>query len=436
MTVAHTDLDEIRMAAGYLRRGMTEPATFSLFVRELPRDRGFLVGAGLADCLEFLENFRFGDAELAYLLDTVGLPESDADVLAGLRFQGDVWAVPEGRLVFAQEPLLEVTASLPQAQLVETALLNLLTAQTAAATKAARYRIAAGGTDLVDLAARRTQGGDAAFTVARACALVGFAGTSSAAAARRFGLRPVGTMAHSYLEAFGDEHKALRAFAEDFPETMVFLVDTSGTRAGVRAAVEVARALGLAGDRIGVRLDSGDLLGLSEETRAMLDLAGLTQASIMTGGGLDEHELARLAAAAAPFDAYGVGSTTDAPDLDSTYELVEYAGRPVAHPAPGKVTLPGAKQVYRRASGERDLLTLRDEPTPPGHRPLLAAVMRTGRRVRGEYRLDHARERFERDLRWLSTGARRLRAPEPVEVGRSSRLVELIGLSAARRVRR
>jgi nicotinate phosphoribosyltransferase len=429
MTAADTDLYAVRMAAGYLRRGMTEPATFSLFPRRLPPDRGFVVSAGLLDCLDFLESFRFEQGELADLRENAGLAESDVDALAGLRFSGDVWAVPEGSLVFAQEPLLEVTAPLPQAQLVETALLNVVSFQSTVATKAARCRIAAGGADLVDFAARRTHGFEAAIAVTRVCAMVGFAGTDHVAAAGRFGLPPVGTMAHSYVQAFADERAAFRAYAEDFPDSAVFLVDTYDTLAGVRAAVEVAIELGLTGDRFGVRFASGDVLELAGETRKPLDEAGLVQARIMVSGGLDEYELARLSAAEAPIDSYGVGTKMGAcADAPSTgYELVEYAGRPVARHIPGKETLPGAKQVYRRGSGDQDVLTLRDEPVPAGYHALLGPVMWAGRRLRGKYGLDQARRRFERDLLWLPRGARRLRDPEPVRVGRSAPLAELAG---------
>lgn len=429
MTALHTDLYEIRMAASYLRRGMTEPATFSLFARTLPHDRGFLVSAGLADCLDCLETFSFDEGELAYLRDEVGLPPSDVDALAGLRFSGDVWAVPEGAVVFANEPLLEVTAPLPQAQLVETAMLNVLTFQTAIATKAARCRIAAGDAELVDFAARRAHGLDAAHAVARVSALAGFTGTSHVASARRFGLRPVGTMAHSYVQAFPDEATAFRAFAQDFPQATVFLVDTYDTITGVRAAIDVAGKLGLSADRVGVRLDSGDLLELSRHARTMLDRAGLTSARIMASGGLDEYALQRLAAAGAPIDCYGVGTkmgvSADAPSLDSAYKLVEYAGRPVLKLSPGKATLPGPKQVHRADSGEPDILALRDEPPPPGHRPLLVPVMQAGRRLPGPHSLTDARARFERDLRWLPERARELREPKPVEVRRSARLDDL-----------
>src|SRR6266571_964038 len=295
-----TDLYELNMAASYLRRGMTGLATFSLFVRRLPPERGFLVAAGLADCLDFLESIRFEDDDLVYLRDALGFDAEALDAFRDLRFTGDVWAMPEGRLVFANEPLLEVTAPLPEAQLGETILLNKVTWQTTVASKAARGRIAADGRDLVDFSSRRTQGVDAAMDVARNAALVGFVATSNVEAARRFGLAAAGTMAHSYIEAFSSEAEAFRAFAEDFPDRTTFLVDTYDTRRGVEAAIEVIRDLGLTGP-VGVR--------------------------IFASGGLDELDIDLLVASGAPIDAFGVGTrmgvSADAPFVDSVYKLVE-----------------------------------------------------------------------------------------------------------------
>jgi nicotinate phosphoribosyltransferase len=280
-----TDLYELTMAVSYLRRRMVGPATFSLLVRALPPDRGFLVAAGLQDCLSFLERFGFDDDELAWLADSAGFDKATVEGLGRLRFTGQVWAVPEGRLVFAGEPLLEVTAPIAEAQLVETALLNLVSFQTAVASKAARCRLAAAGAQLLDFAMRRSQGLEAAMAVARCSALVGFAATSNTAAARRFGLPAAGTMAHSYVEAFADERAAFGAFAEDFPDRTTFLVDTYDTLGGVRAAIAVIEELGLGGP-LRVRLDSGDLGALAVQVRRLLDAEGLPQVRIVASGGL------------------------------------------------------------------------------------------------------------------------------------------------------
>ncbi|MFI6265221.1 nicotinate phosphoribosyltransferase [Micromonospora sp. NPDC051006] len=431
MTGLWTDLYELRMAASYLRRGMTERATFSLFSRRLPPRRGFLVAAGLAEALTFLENFAFDDDDLGYLRDVVGFDEATLAALARLRFTGDVWAVPEGRVVFADEPLLEVTAPLAEAQLAETGVLNLITFHTTVATKAARCRLAAGGAQLVDYAFRRTHGIEAAAAVARASAIAGFAATSDVEAARRYGLQPSGTMAHAYVEAFPDERAAFRAFAADFPTNPIFLVDTYDTPAGVRAAVDVITELGLTGP-LGVRLDSGDLAELARQTRAILDEAGLTDAQIVASGSLDEDVIAALVAAGAPIDAYGVGTkmgvSYDAPSLDSAYKLVAVGDRPVLKLSPGKATLPGPKQIFRdRSAASGDVVGLRDEE--PGDRePLLVPVMRDGRRLdpvdpAGAVRA--ARHRLEADLGWLPEPARRLADPTPLTVTVSPALTAL-----------
>lgn len=285
------DLYELSMAVSYLRRGMCEPATFSLFVRELPPERGFLVAAGLVDALGLLTGFRIDDSTLDFATETLGLASTDRHALAGLRFTGEVWAVPEGRIVTAGEPLLEVTAPIAEAQLVETALLNLLTFQTAVASKAARCRLAAPGAQLVDFALRRTQGVDAGIHVARCTAIGGFDATSNIAAAHRYGLRASGTMAHSYVQAFSSEDAAFRAFAADFPHRCTLLVDTYDTPAGVEAAARVMNECSLP-PRTGIRLDSGDLGELARQARGILDAAGRSQAEIFASGGLDEHRVA------------------------------------------------------------------------------------------------------------------------------------------------
>ena len=397
-----TDLYELNMAASYLRRGMTDTATFSLFVRRLPPGRGFLVAAGLESCLRFLEDVRFADVDLDYLRDELGFTTEDVDAFASLRFTGDVWAIPEGRVLYAGEPLLEVTAPLPEGQLVETFLLNQITFHTTLASKAARCRLAAGGRDVVDFAFRRTQGADAADAAARDSAIAGFAATSNVAAARRYGLPAAGTMAHSYVEAFPSEVDAFRAFASDFPQRTTFLVDTY-TLKGVRAAIDVIHELGLR-DALGIRLDSGDLGALSVQARELLDGAGLGHVRIFASGGLDEMDIDRLVRGGAPIDAFGVGTrmgvSADAPFLDTAYKLAEYAGRPVLKMSPGKISVPGAKQVYRLPGG--DVVTLRDEAPPVGGEPLLRPVMLRGERTDPApdppAAVAAARAWFERDL--------------------------------------
>lgn len=414
-----TDLYELNMAASYVRREMTGAATFSLFVRRLPSERGFLVAAGIEECLDFLEALSFDPGDLDYLA-TVGFDDATIGRFASLRFTGEVRAVPEGRIVFAGEPLLEVTAPIVEAQLVETMLLNQMTFQTTLASKAARCRLAGRGqVELVEFGFRRTQGLEAAMAAARGSAMVGFSATSNVEAAKRYGLPPAGTMAHSYVEAFATERDAFRAFAQDFPGRTTFLVDTYDTLEGVVQAIAVIEELGLRTD-VGVRLDSGDLATLARSTRRLLDDAGHPEARIFVSGSLDEHDVAALVDRGVPVDAVGIGTrmgvSADAPYLDSAYKLVSYEGRPVAKLSTGKETYPGAKQVFR-AEGLVDQLGLAEEPAPPGTAPVLEVVMNGGRRVHPRSdpvaALGAARARFEVDLAALPGPARRLRDPQP-----------------------
>jgi nicotinate phosphoribosyltransferase len=423
-----TDLYELNMAASYLRRGMTAPATFSLFIRSLPDRWGFMVACGLERCLDYLEAFRFTDQDLEYLRREQGYPEQVLEAMGRLRFTGDVWAVPEGRVVFPDEPLLEVTGPLPEAQLVESFLLNQMTFQTAIASKAARCRLAAPSKRLVDFSLRRVHGIEAGTAVARATAIAGFTATSNVEAARLLGLRATGTMAHSYVQAFPSEAEAFRAFAQDYPDRVVLLVDTYDTLAGVQRAIEVGLELRAQGGRLaGIRLDSGDLAELAAETRSRLDASGLSDVEILASGGLDEDAVAELEAAGAPIDAYGIGTrvgvSADAPYLDSVYKIVSHAGRPVAKLSTAKATLPGPKQVWRRAGWAGDVVGLREEAGPAGGRPLLALMMREGQRV-SIGGLAAAAERFATDLDSMPEELRGL-DPAPYEVSASKALAEL-----------
>jgi nicotinate phosphoribosyltransferase len=435
-----TDLYELNMAASYLRRDMNHPATFSLYVRGLPKTRGFLVASGLEACIDFLEGFSFTDDELA-ALGAMGFDDRALEDLSALRFDGDVWAVQEGRIVYSEEPLLELTAPFAVAQVVETMLLNQVTLHTTLASKAARYVLAAEGRGLVDFAFRRTHGVEAAMAVARASALVGFASTSNVEAARRYGLPAAGTMAHSFVEAFESEGEAFRAFAEDHPARTTFLVDTYDTLGGVRAAIDTIGDLGLSGE-VGVRLDSGDLDALARSARALLDQAGLDHARIFASGGLDELEVHELVRAGAPVDAFGIGTqlgvSADAPSIDSVYKLVEFDGRAAMKLSSGKVSPPGRKQVWREDDGDHaDVLGLRDEDGPGGGAtPMLEPVMRGGGRVGPEADLAAARARFEADLARVPQKARRLTHPEHVLVPHSAALRELTEHTRAEAERR
>jgi len=431
-----TDLYELNMAASYLRRGMTGNATFSLFVRSLPPARGFLVAAGVESCLDRLQDFRFEEDDLRYLRDTLGFEARDLEAFRRLRFTGDVWAIPEGRVALAGEPILEVTAPLPEAQLVETLMLNQVTFETTIASKAARCVIAAAGRDVVDFSFRRTQGIEAGIDVARLSSMVGFTATSNVEAARRHHLVAAGTMAHSYIEAFVNEADAFRAFAKDFPGRATFLVDTYDTIAGIKTAIAVIKEVGLTG-RLGIRIDSGDLVALSRRGRWLLDAAGLEDLRIFASGGLDEMSIDKLVRDGALIDAFGIGTrmgvSADHPYLDTAYKLVWYRGRPVMKLSRGKVSAPGRKQVFRRTRPFGDLLGLHDEKVPTGRERLLQLVMTGGARKGARASLEESRARFKADLEMLPAAARSIRAPRPPAV-RSTAALRTLARETRRRL--
>jgi nicotinate phosphoribosyltransferase len=418
-----TDLYELTMAAGYLRRWMVGSATFSLFVRRLPPRRGFLVAAGLDDAVAGLLGWAVTEEDTAWLRSRLHWPAELAEPLRGLRFTGDVRAVRDGTVLTAGEPLLEVTAPLPEAQLVESLLLNAVTYRTALASKAARCVLAARGRPVVDFSLRRTHGVEAGLAAARAGALVGFAATSDVAAAERYGIPATGTMAHSFVQAFPDERAAFAAFAEDFPAAPTFLVDTYDTERGTEAAIGVIQDRGLE-ERAAVRLDSGDLAEESRRVRRLLDTAGLPRVRIVVSGGLDEDAIDALVRAGAPVDVFAVGTkvgtAADAPVLDSAYKLVEVEGRPVTKLSPGKGYPPGPKQVWRRSHGP-DMLAARDEPPPDGGVALLRPVLVDGLPVEPATSLEQARRTCAEGIAALATEARRIAdpVPSPCEVSRT-----------------
>jgi len=413
-----TDLYQLKMGQAYRAEGMEEAGTFSLFVRSLPPERNFLLAAGLAPLLEALEALRFDDDDLAYLESLGSFSRDYLDSLRDFRFEGDVWAVPEGTPVFAEEPLLEVVAPAPQAQLVETLVMNQVHSATVLASKAARVVLAAGGRPVVDFGARRIHGTDTGVKSARAYHLAGVAATSNVLAGRLYGVPVSGTMAHSYVEAHDDEYEAFRAFAREFPDT-ILLVDTYDTLGGVGQVTRLARELGDDFRVRGVRLDSGDLAELSLATRRMLDEAGLSRVEIFASGGLDERTIAELVAADRPIDGFGVGTdmgvSSDAPKLDMAYKLTAYAGRGRMKLSSGKRTLPGRKQVFRREREGRilcDCIARADEELPG--RPLLRRVMRAGRVVpEAREDLDAGRERARREIAGLPEAVRSLDPAEP-----------------------
>lgn len=410
-----TDLYQLTMLQAYLDEGMHERASFELFVRQLPAGRNFLVAAGLEQALQFLETLAFGDDELAWLERQGGFSQRLLDHLKSLRFDGDVHAMSEGTVFFADEPVLRVTAPLPQAQLVESRLLNIVHLQTLIASKAARVVLAAPGRRLVDFGMRRAHGAEAALFAARAAYLAGFAGTATAEAGRQFGIPVFGTMAHSFIQAHASEADAFAAFARARPQRPTLLVDTYDTEAAVAKVVALAPQLAREGIAIGgVRLDSGDLGAHAKAVRALLDQAGLGALTIFASGNLDEGRIAQLLADGAPIDGFGVGTSldtsSDAPALDAVYKLQDYAGVARRKRSEGKATWPGVKQVCRRYDGEgrleRDCVQLATESCDG--EALLQPCLLGGRRVAQAATLDQCRARCAAQLLALPDALRSL----------------------------
>jgi nicotinate phosphoribosyltransferase len=399
-----TDQYELAMAASYLRHGMDDLAVFELFVRRLPPRRQWLMACGIGPALALVQAMRFGHRELDYL-HSLGFGDDFLEHLAAFRFTGDVDALPEGIVFFPHEPVVRVTARRIEAQLLETLLLNQINFQTMVATKAARLVLSAGdAADVVDFSPRRDHGSDAAMKAARAAVVAGASGTSNVAAAMRYGLRPLGTMAHSYVMSFASEEEAFRTFMIDFPNNAVMLVDTYDTIEGVRRAIAASRATGV--PLAGVRLDSGDLLELSRAARALLDEAGMVRARIVASGDLEERAIAALVAAGAPIDTFGVGTdlgtSRDSPVVNGVYKLVAHyrGGRwlGLRKRSPAKATVPGAKQVFRVYRGgvmAGDTIALHDE-RPPGE-ALLVPFIRAGTLLRRDP-LGRMRKRAESQL--------------------------------------
>jgi len=407
-----TDLYELTMAESYFREDMNRPATFELWVRDLAVERNFLVAAGLADALDFITEFHFDDDAIEYLATLGRFSTPFLDHLRGLKFEGDVWAMPEGTVVFAAEPIIRVTAPLIQAQIVETFLLNAIGLQTLVASKAARVHIAAAGRDIVDFGARRGHGADAALKGARAAYLAGASATSLVATGYHYGIPVTGTMAHSFVLAHGDERAAFEAFARSFPDHVVLLIDTYDTVAAAKIVADLAPRLGDEGITVSaVRLDSGDLGVLAGEVRQILDNAGLEDIQILASGALDEHRIAGLLAAGAPIDGFGVGTSmitsSDSPNLDIVYKLVDDWDGPVMKTSPGKANLPGVKQVFRRATG--DVIALADEGLDG--LPLLTQVVEQGRLIGVPRSLPEIREATIASIDALPPGLRRLDGP-------------------------
>jgi nicotinate phosphoribosyltransferase len=403
-----TDLYELNMIQAYLDKGEDKEAVFEFFVRRLPTRRGFLLAAGLDDVLDYLETLRFSAAEIDWLKSTGRFRDNLLDYLKNFRFTGDVHAIPEGSVCFTNEPLIRITAPLPQAQLVESRLINILHFQTLIASKAARMVLAAPGKILSDFGLRTAHGAEAGLYSARASYLAGFAGAANVLAGERYGVPIVGTMAHSFVQVHDDEMTAFENFARARPQGVILLIDTYDTEQGARKVVKLAPRLAADGIAIrGVRIDSGDLTAMARKVRGILDDGGLRDVVILVSGGINEDVLQTMMKEKAPIDGFGIGvnlaASVDVPALDCAYKLQEYAGKPKRKLSEGKATWPGRKQVWRAYSADGrmrgDILSLENDRQPG--EALIVPVMRAGKRIAPEPTLAQIRDRAAADLKRL-----------------------------------
>lgn len=427
-----TDLYQLTMLQAYWQHGMHETAVFEFYVRRLPPQRNFLLAAGQDQALAFLETLRFTAEEVSWLRRSGRFDSGFVDWLAELSFTGDVDGMREGTVFFPDEPILRVVAPLPQAQLVESQLVNLLHFQSLIASKAARMVLARPDALLIDFGLRRAHGAEAGLLAARASFIAGFSGTATLLAEREFGIPAFGTMAHSFVQLHASERDAFTRFAHTWPKDVVFLIDTYDTEEAARTVVRLAPELRAAGVTLrGVRLDSGDMIVLSHRVRRILDEGGLADVQVIVSSGVDEYFMQRAAAAGAPIDGFGIGThlttSSDAPFLDCAYKLMEYAGTPRRKRSPGKETWPGRKQVFRQFGPEgcmaRDILTL--EGDRHEGMPLVVPLMRSGRRVEAAEPLSAARARAADELARLPKDLRRIGSAAPFAVTVAPALGEL-----------
>jgi nicotinate phosphoribosyltransferase len=428
-----TDLYELTMAASYFENGMADPATFSLFIRKYPPNRSYFVAAGLEDFLDYATNFQFSENDLSYLDDTGLFSNSFLDYLKTLRFTGSIHALSEGEIFFKDEPMVEVTAPIIEAQIVETFAINAMNFQSVVTTKAARCVHAAAGRQLVDFSLRRTHGIDAGLKVARSSYIAGFVATSNVLAGKLYGIPISGTMAHSYVSSFGNELDAFRAFARSFPEKTILLIDTYDTIAGAYNAAVVGQEMAGEGRKlVGVRLDSGDIASLSKKVRDILDDASLPDVKIFASSSFDEYKIARTLEDEARVDAFGVGTrmgvSSDAPYFDMAYKLVEYRERPIIKLSTGKVNLAGKKQVFRRKDSQgrflEDVIGTRDDAVEDAS-PLLGHVMQDGNFLRNHPSLEEIRDSFRKNFESLDDSYKALETAPSYPVTLSPRLQDL-----------
>jgi nicotinate phosphoribosyltransferase len=429
-----TDLYELTMMLAYRESNLAANATFSLYIRgSAELNRGFFVAAGLENALDCLEKMRFSQSDMDYLQSLNLFPEEFIRSLPEFRFTGDVWAMPEGTICFPDEPLMEVTAPIAEAQIVETFLINTLGFQTNIATKALRCIHAAKGKPLVDFSLRRTQGLDAGMQVARSAYISGFAGTSNVLAGKKFGIPVSGTMAHSFVLAFANDMEAFYAYSRAFPDNCIFLIDTHDVIAGAHSAVKVALNMAREGHRLkGVRIDSGDMVAVSKKVRRILDESGLQYIQIVGTSGFDEFYIDKALSGGAAIDAFGVGTklgvSADTPYLDVVYKLARYDDRDVKKTSPGKITLAGEKQVFRKTDSAgryvADILGTRSELIDETE-PLLVKVMEYGRRILATPALREIQTKVQIGFSKLNDGYKSLDHSDKYPILLSRRLSEI-----------
>ena len=410
-----TDFYQMTMAAGYFECKKNCNSTFELFVRELPENRSYLIAAGLEQAIYYLKHLRFTGEYLKYLRSLPifkNISKGFFDYLRNFRFSGDVYAIPEGTVFFANAPVLRVTAPLIEAQIIETYLLSMINYQTLIASKAARIVHAAKGRDVIDFGTRRAHGPQAGTLAARACFIGGCVGTSNVLTAYESGIPAIGTVAHSWVMAYDDEYESYKDFHKIFPDNTILLIDTYDTIAGAKLATKIGKKLK------GVRLDSGNIVSLSKKVRKILDNAGLKNVKITASGDLNEYKISEMLGKNAPIDSFGVGTemvtSKDIPALGGVYKLVEYEKDGKLIPrmkfSEDKTTYPASKQVYRfhdsNGRFKKDIIGLPGEDFDAA--PLLVPVIKKGKAVLKTPAIQEIQKISKRNLSLLPDRFKRL----------------------------
>ena len=412
------DLYELTMAQSYFQNSMSEPSTFSLYIRSYPYNRGYFVTAGLSDVITYLQDLKFTEESITYLESTGIFDTQFLQFLRTLHFTGDVWAIPEGGIVFADEPLLEITAPIIEAQIIETFIVNQMHYQTLIATNASRCVWAARDRSVIEFGLRRTHGIDAGLKMARASYMAGCKSTSNVLANKIYGIPMTGTMAHSFITSMTDEIAAFRAYYKSFPCRTVLLLDTYDTINATHNAVVVAKEIETDGNQLlGVRIDSGDLLSLSKKVRQILDAEGLSYVTIVASGGLDEYSVEKLLNQGAPIDVFAIGTkmsvSDDSPSMDMIYKQVRYADRSIMKLSPQKISLPESKQIFRTKDSmdyfAGDILGLRDENI--NGKPLLEQIMTEGKVIKTLPNIHQIRDHFAEEFECIKAEYKTLTTP-------------------------